>query len=267
MILDNIVEKRLEQLAREKSLISLEELKRKLAERTYERADDRVEDDSDFRLEKVLKSRELTLIAEVKKASPSKGIINDDINHVETAVSYRDAGAGAISVLTEEAFFMGRNSYLMDIVSTVDIPVLRKDFIIDPYQIYHSKYLGASVILLIVAILDVSRLIEYLDLAKSLGLDVIVEVHSEEELKVAIKIGAKIIGINNRNLKTFEVDLETTKRLMEQVPADRLVISESGIKNSEDIKFLKGLGVKGVLIGETLMRSDNIGKAIKELGL
>ena len=263
MILDNIVEKRLEQLAGEKSLISLDELKRRLAESTAQENGA----DKDFLLERTLKSRGLTLIAEVKKASPSKGIISHDFKPVETAVSYKDAGAGAISVLTEEAFFMGRNRYLADIVNAVDIPVLRKDFIIDPYQIYHSKYLGASVILLIVAILDRYRLVEYLKIANGLGLDVIVEVHTEEELALALEAGSRIIGINNRNLKTFEVDLETTKRLMELVPADRLVISESGIKNAEDIKFLKNLGVKGVLIGETLMRSDNIGKAIEELGL
>lgn len=263
MILDNIVQKRLEQLDREKSLINLAELKKRLAERTEES----VGPGRDFLFERVLKSRELTLIAEVKKASPSKGLISHDFNPVEIAVSYRDGGAGAISVLTEEAFFLGKNSYLVDIAKTVNIPILRKDFIVDPYQIYHSKYLGASVVLLIVAILDRNRLVEYLDLAKSLGLDVIVEVHTEEELKVALETGAKIIGINNRNLKTFEVDLNTTKRLMEMVPADRLVISESGIRNAEDIKFLKELGVKGVLIGETLMRSDNIGRAIEGLGL
>lgn len=259
MILEKIVEKRKEQLEREKSLISLEDIM------TFVEA---IRDDSrDFLLEGVLKSNDLTLIAEVKKASPSKGIINAHMNPVETALKYQIGGAGAISVLTEEAYFMGNNKYLSDIAEKVDIPILRKDFIIDPYQIYHSKYLGASIILLIVAILDRNKLEEYLSLANGLGLDVIVEVHTEEELLVAIDIGAKIIGINNRNLKTFEVDLDTTKRLMELVPTNKLVISESGIKTADDVRFLKNLGVKGILIGETLMRSEDIGKAIEGLGL
>ncbi len=263
MILDKIVKKRKEQLIREKSLNSLEEIKRLIE---LNRNDDS-EAGRHFQLESVLKSKDFTLIAEVKKASPSKGIINADMKPVETALKYQAAGAGAISVLTEEEYFMGSNRYLSDIAARVEIPILRKDFIIDSYQIYHSKYLGASIILLIVAILDKEKLIEYLSLADILGLDAIVEVHTEEELMIAIDIGARIIGINNRNLKTFEINLETTKRLMELIPDDKLVISESGIKTAEDVKYLKNLGVKGILIGETLMRSDDIEKAIKGLGL
>lgn len=259
MILNEIIEKRKEQLEREKLLINLEEIKALI--------DANTDDSQKFLLEQVLKSRELTLIAEVKKASPSKGLINAHMNPVETALKYQIGGAGAISVLTEEEYFMGSNRYLSDIAEKVDIPILRKDFIIDPYQIYHSKYLGASIILLIVAILDREKLKEYLSLADSLGLDVIVEVHTEEELMVAIDIGARIIGINNRNLKTFEVDLGTTSRLMELIPTNKLVISESGIKTAEDVMYLKNLGVKGILIGETLMKSKDIGKAIEGLGL
>lgn len=262
MILDKIVEKRHEQLMREKSLITMEEIKEVLdadVTNSYK--------GNDFPLEGILKSNDLTLIAEVKKSSPSQGIINENINPVEIALKYQACGAGAISVLTEEEFFMGNNEYLSDIRAKVDIPILRKDFIIDPYQIYHSRYLGASVILLIVAILDNDRLKEYLMIADSLGLDAIVEVHTEEELFRAIDIGVRIIGINNRNLNTFEVDLKTTKRLMKLIPEDRLVISESGIKTAEDISYLKNLGIKGILIGETLMRSKDICIAIKELGL
>ncbi len=259
MILDKIVEKRKEQLMREKSIISLEEIKSSIeANRDTSR---------DFLLEGILKSRDLVLIAEVKKASPSKGLIKANMNPVETALKYQSGGAGAISVLTEEEYFMGRNSYLSDIGEKVGIPILRKDFIIDPYQIYHSKYLGASIILLIVAILDKDKLKEYMSLADSLGLDVIVEVHTEEELLLAMDIGARIIGINNRDLKTFVVDLKTTKSLMDLIPKNKLVISESGIKTAEDVMYLKNLGVKGILIGETLIRSEDIGKAIKELGL
>lgn len=259
MILDKIVAKRKEQLIREKSLMTLEDIKDFITRNR--------DISKDFLLEGVLKSRELTLIAEVKKASPSKGVINDQINPVETALKYQAGGAGAISVLTEEEFFMGNNEYLRDIAKIVNIPILRKDFIIDPYQIYHSKYLGASIILLIAAILDRDKLREYLLIADSLGLDAIVEVHTKEELMIAIEAEARIIGINNRNLKTFEVDLDTTKSLMELMPEDKFVISESGIKTAEDVKFLKNLGVKGILIGETLMRSTDVGKAIEELGL
>lgn len=259
MILDEIVEKRKEQLEREKSIISLQDIMT-LVEANRDES-------RDFLLEGVMKSNDLTLIAEVKKSSPSKGLISAHMNPVETALKYQIGGAGAISVLTEEEHFMGSNKYLSDIAEKVDIPILRKDFIIDPYQIYHSKYLGASIILLIVAILDKVKLEEYFAIAISLGLDVIVEVHTKEELMVAIDIGARIIGINNRNLKTFEVDLNTTRRLIELIPTDKLVISESGIKTAEDVRYLKNLGVKGILIGETLMRSKDIGKTIEGLGL
>lgn len=259
MILDKIVERRKLQLIKEKSLITIEEIKKVL--------DNNRDIRKDFPLESILKTRDLTLIAEVKKASPSKGIINANINPVEVALKYQASGAGAISVLTEEEFFMGNNTYLSDIAKKVHVPVLRKDFIIDPYQIYHSRYLGASIILLIVAILDRDKLKEYLSIADSLGLDSIVEVHTEEEALTAIEIGARIIGINNRNLNTFEVDLKTTWKLMEQIPKDKLVISESGIKTAEDIVYLKNMGIRGLLIGETLMRSTDIGTAIEELGL
>lgn len=259
MILDKIVERRKLQLIKEKSLITIEEIKKVL--------DNNRDIRKDFPLESILKTRDLTLIAEVKKASPSKGIINANINPVEVALKYQASGAGAISVLTEEEFFMGNNNYLSDIAKKVHVPVLRKDFIIDPYQIYHSRYLGASIILLIVAILDRDKLREYLSIADSLGLDSIVEVHTEEEVLTAIEIGARILGINNRNLNTFEVNLKTTRRLMKHIPKDKLVISESGIKTAEDIVYLKNMGIRGLLIGETLMRSTDIGTAIEELGL
>ena len=206
MILDNIVSKRLEQLEREKSRITLEELKKRLNEEIIGK--------NQFALTKMINSREFTLIAEVKKASPSKGIIRDNFAPAPTAIAYENAGAGAVSVLTEEAFFLGKNGYLIEIANSIKIPILRKDFIIDPYQIYHSRYLGASAILLIVAILDKDRLAEFLQIAKSIGLDAIVEVHTEDELKIALEVGAEIIGINNRNLKTFEEDLTTTEHLM-----------------------------------------------------
>ncbi|MDD2370498.1 MAG: indole-3-glycerol phosphate synthase TrpC [Firmicutes bacterium] len=259
MILDDIVVKRKEQLNREKLVISLDEIKKKI-----EKHGDK---SKDFAFSKILIARGLILIAEVKKGSPSKGIILEDFNPVEIAINYEKAGAGAISVLTEEKYFLGRNEYLEKIRENVNIPILRKDFIIDEYQIYHSKYLGAAVILLIVAILDKKSLTDYLKIAQDLGLDVIVEVHTEDEIKTAIEVGAKIIGINNRNLKTFEVDLKNTQKLLPLIPEGIFVISESGIKTAADIIFLKDLGVSGVLIGETLMRSSDIGRTIEGLGL
>ncbi len=259
MILDEIVEKRKEQLIKEKADISLNEIKNILEKNKNT--------SKNFAFKKILKSKKFTLIAEVKKASPSKGVIIEDFQPVSIAVNYEKAGAGAISVLTEESYFLGSNLYLKEISKNVNIPILRKDFIIDSYQIYHSKYLGASVILLIVAILDRTLLNEYLKIAEELGLDVIVEVHTEEELKLAIEVGAKIIGINNRNLKTFDVDLKTTESLIKFIPEGIFIISESGIKTPEDIMFLKSLGLSGVLIGETLMKSSDISKTIEGLGI
>ncbi len=259
MILDEIVEKRKIQLAKEKSEISLIDIKRAVKkDRNKSR---------DFLFSKILAFEKFTLIAEVKKASPSKGLIVENFQPVEIAQNYEKARASAISVLTEEKYFLGNNLYLKEIYKNVNIPILRKDFVIDSYQIYHSKYLGASIILLIVAILDRNLLSQYLKIAQELGLDVIVEIHTEEELNLALEVGAKIIGINNRNLKTFKVDLITTEKLMKLIPKNKFVISESGIKTPEDIMFLKNLGVNGVLIGETLMKSSNIGETIEGLGL
>lgn len=259
MILDDIVEARRIQLQREKDNQSLEDIKKSL--------EGKLKESRHFSLADKLREGKLTLIAEVKKASPSKGVIKEGLEPLKTALVYQASGAGAISVLTEENFFKGSNRFLEIISSNVDLPVLRKDFIIDPYQIYHSKYLGASVILLITAILKDGELREYLKLAKSLGLEVITEVHTEEELVRALVAGADIIGINNRNLKTFEVSLDNTRKLKALVPPDKLVVSESGIGTRQDIELLKDLGVNGVLIGETLIKSDDIESKIRELGL
>ena len=259
MILDDIVKARRIQLKREQENLSLEDIKKAL--------DEKIKGNRHFSLTSKLQEGKLTLIAEVKKASPSKGVIKEGLEPLKTAIIYQNDGAGAISVLTEENFFQGSNRFLEIISGNVDLPVLRKDFIIDPYQIYHSKYLGASVILLIAAILDDRQLKEYLEVAKSLGLEVITEVHTEEELVRAIAAGADIIGINNRNLKTFEVSLDNTRKLKALVPPDKLVVSESGIGTRQDIELLKDMGINGVLIGETLIKSDDIESKIRELGL
>lgn len=257
MILDDILEKRRIQLDRE--------MKDRPLGTLMEEAQGR--GGTPFPLEKVLRERDFSLIAEVKKASPSKGLISKDFQPLPTALAYEDAGAVAISVLTEEHYFQGKNRYLEEIAARVRVPVLRKDFVMDPYQIWHAKALGASVVLLIAAILSDGELRDFRGLADRLGMDAILEVHTEEELERGIRSGARIIGINNRDLRTFQVDLHRTVDLMKKVPEGLLVISESGLQTKADIDLLRKAGVRGVLIGETLMRSGDVAKAIRELGL
>ena len=209
-----------------------------------------------FAFEKALKGNP-AFICEVKKASPSKGIIAEDFPYVEIARDYEKAGAEAISVLTEPEYFKGDNQYLTEISNTVHIPVLRKDFTVDEYQIYEAKLIGADAVLLICAILDTETLRKYLALSNELGLSALVEAHTEKELFSAVAAGARVIGVNNRNLQTFEVDLNLSIRLRNIVPRDILFVAESGIKTPQDIEKLREAGVDAVLIGETLMRSEN----------
>jgi len=215
------------------------------------------------------KPKSLGLIAEIKQASPSKGIIAPDFRPVEQALAYAQAEVQAISVLTEEDFFLGSDEHLQAIHAAVPQPILRKDFTIDPYQIYEARLLGASAILLIVAILSDSQLREFISLAQSLGLDVLVEVHTLEELMRAIDCGAQIIGINNRDLKTFHVDLGVTERLAGIIPNDRTVISESGIVTARDMARVYRAGAHAVLVGETLMRAggspESVAATIRQL--
>ncbi|MFH1674643.1 MAG: indole-3-glycerol phosphate synthase TrpC [Pseudomonadota bacterium] len=207
----------------------------------------------------------ISLIAEIKKASPSAGIIRDDFNPMKIAQTYEKEGADAISVLTDEEFFQGSLVTLSLVNETFSLPLLRKDFIIDPYQIYEARAFGADAILLIVSLLSPDRLISYLGIAQELGLSALVEVHTEEELHIAIDAGAEIIGINNRNLKTFEVDIENTLRLLPDVPKDVICVSESGIRDADDIDRLRRAGVDAVLIGTAFMKSSDIGNKIREL--
>ena len=209
-----------------------------------------------------LQKEGLSIIGEVKKASPSKGLIKENFDPLELAIEYKNC-VDAVSVLTEEDFFLGDPKYLKKIASEVEIPLLRKDFIIDEVQIYVAKILGASAVLLIVAILDEKTLKKFIEIAKSLGLDTLIEVHTKKEVEIALRIGAKIIGINNRDLKTFEVDLNTTIELSKLIPKDKIIVSESGIKDELDIKKLKKAKIDGVLIGEVFMRCDDI-KALAE---
>ena len=210
----------------------------------------------------------IQLIAEVKKASPSRGIIRPDFNPVEIAQTYASNGASAISVLTETRYFQGSLNHLKDISNALGSkrpPLLRKDFITDPYQVYESRAYGADSLLLIVAILSLQKLKELLGLSHELGMSCLVEVHNEAELEIALRSRARIIGINNRNLKTFTVDLTTTERLRPLIPKDKIVVSESGIKNRHDIEKLKQWGVDAVLIGESLMSAPDIAAKMKEL--
>lgn len=207
----------------------------------------------------------VSLIAEVKKASPSKGIIREDFDPVKIARIYEESYASAISVLTDKAFFQGDIEYLTRVREAVNIPVLRKDFVIDEFQIYETRVYGADALLLIAAILDKTQLAEYQHLASELGLESLMEVHTEKEIEKALDSDAKIIGINNRDLSTFDTDINTTRRLIKLIPDNKIVVSESGISTRDDILALKDQGVDAVLIGETLMKSDDIGKKIREL--
>lgn len=207
------------------------------------------------------------LIAEVKKASPSRGIIRHDFKPAGIAEIYVKSGAAAISVLTETKYFGGSLSYLKEIKQslTTPVPLLRKDFIIDPYQVYESRAHGADSLLLIVSVLSKAQLVELLTLSHELGMHCLVEVHNETELNTAIESGARIIGVNNRDLLTFETDLSTTERLRPLIPHGRLVVSESGIKSHRDIERLRELKVNAVLVGEALMSAPDIAAKIKEL--
>lgn len=207
----------------------------------------------------------LSIIGEIKKASPSKGLIREDFRPVDIAKEYEQA-VDAISVLTEEDFFLGHEMYLRDVSAEVSLPTLYKDFVINPNQIYHAKSIGASCVLLIVAILTDRQLSDYITIAESIGMDALVETHTKQEIKRAVAADAKIIGINNRNLKTFHTDIKTTLKLRKYVPKDRVVISESGIFTPEDIKVLKKANINGVLVGESFMRGDitTMAKSFKE---
>ncbi len=257
MILDNIVEKKRERLKAEIQQMTLEGWKQKLKGPGLHRP-------LDF-AGALKREGELSIIAEIKKASPSAGIITEDFDPVSIAREYMRSEVQAISVLTEKDYFLGEDDYLVKVRQTVPLPVLRKDFIIDLWQVYQARCLGADAILLIVALLNDEMLNKMMIVANITGMQCLVEVHDEIELEKALNAGAKIIGINNRNLKTMEVDLSTTERLINRIPRDRVVVSESGIKTTEDMSYIKNAGADAVLIGESLMRATSIQEKIKEL--
>lgn len=212
-----------------------------------------------------IRSGRNAVIAEIKKASPSKGIIRDNFEPVSIAQSYEAAGATCLSVLTDGKFFKGSDQYLIEARAAVSMPVLRKDFIVDSYQVHEARYIGADCILLIVSILNKNSLKQFSDLAISLGMDVLVEVHDEDELALALEISPTLLGINNRNLRTFEVDLKVTLALLEKVPDDALVITESGIHTHRDVELMNENGVNGFLVGESFMREADPGARLKVL--
>lgn len=207
----------------------------------------------------------LSLIAEIKKASPSAGLIREDFDLEKIAISYEQNGAAAISVLTETKYFQGSLDHLRRVREVVSLPLLRKDFIIDEYQVYESKVCHADAILLIAAILEQSEMVALLQLAHRLGMEALVEVHNRSELERALAAGANIIGINNRNLRTLKVDLRTSLELAPLVPPGRIVVAESGIHSREDVVELEKLGINAILVGECLMKSKDVGAKIKEL--
>lgn len=216
-------------------------------------------------LRRTIASGDAGVIAEVKKASPSKGVIRPDFNPAEIAVSYEFGGASCLSVLTDEDFFQGADAYLQQAREACTLPVLRKDFTIDPYQVYEARVLGADCILLIVAALDDQQLVSLAELAMQLGMDVLVEVHDIDELERALQVPAPLLGINNRNLRTFEVSLQTTLEMKQAVPRDRILVTESGIVTPDDVATLRGQGVHAFLVGETFMRAAEPGEALRQL--
>lgn len=219
----------------------------------------------DLRFEKALAKPGLSFICECKKASPSKGLIAPDFPYLQIAREYEATGADAISVLTEPKWFLGSDNYLKEISSAVFTPCLRKDFTVDDYMIYEAKLLGASAVLLICAILDDAQLREYLAICEDLGLSALVEAHDDAEVDRALAAGARILGVNNRNLKTFTVDTENSRRLRTRIPQDVLFVSESGVKTAEDVAGLAAIGADAVLIGETLMRAPDKTAKLREL--
>lgn len=245
-ILEEIAAKTRERVAEEKNKVSLEEMKQQAESLNTETC---------FPFENAIKEGSISFICEVKKASPSKGLIAGDFPYVEIAKEYEKGGASAISVLTEPYWFMGSNEYLKEIRAAVDIPIIRKDFTVDEYMIYEAKVIGADAVLLICAILDDDSLKKYMQTADKLGLSALVETHDEEEVNRAVKAGARLIGVNNRDLRNFTVDINNSLRLRNLVPDNITFVSESGIKGEKEIRELAQGKVDGVLIGETMMRA------------
>lgn len=257
MILDALAESARKRVAEAAKWRSLEEIRRQALSLPPKAAP--------FAFERVLRGKWLSFICEVKKASPSKGVIAPDFPYLAIAQEYERAGASAISVLTEPEYFKGRDSYLTEIRQAVSLPLLRKDFTVHEYQLYEARLMGVDAVLLIAALLDTDTLRRYIGICNRLGLSALVEAHDAQEVHSALAAGARVVGVNNRDLRTFEVDLNTCLRLRDRVPASIPFVAESGIRTPEDIEQLRGAGVNAVLIGETLMRSPDKKAALDTL--
>jgi indole-3-glycerol phosphate synthase len=258
MILSEIIKEKRREIDNSKSKISQEKLISNIKGLSPHRR-------YNFFKNSISKPDRIHLIAEVKKASPSAGVIRKDFDPVKIASIYETKGASAISVLTDKRFFEGELSHLVNIKKNLSLPILRKDFIIDEYQIYESIFAGADAALLITGLLSDEELKRFVKIGRQYQIDFLVEVHSEEDVEKAIDAKCEIIGINNRDLHTFKVDIKTTQRLLKIIPEGKITVSESGIRTREDILYLKSLGINAVLIGEVFMRSEDIGKRVQEL--
>ena len=257
-ILEKILRRKREEIAERSNTVSIEELKMQAAKAAPVRG-------FIASIEQRIVDNKAAVIAEIKKASPSKGVLRENFDPAAIASSYDKHGAACISVLTDKDFFQGGEDYLQQARAACSIPVIRKDFIIDPYQVYEARAINADCILLIVAALNDAALQELLDLAHALGMDVLMEVHDEEELQRALKTGARLIGINNRNLRTFDTSLSTTIDMLDKIPEDRIVVTESGIHTPDDVKLMRDNNVHTFLVGEAFMKADEPGSKLAEL--
>lgn len=257
-ILKKIIQRKAEEVAARAGQLSLNQLRASLAEAEPTRG-------FVTAIESKMLADEAAVIAEIKKASPSKGVLREDFRPAEIAASYERGGAACLSVLTDVDFFQGSDDYLKQARAACDLPVLRKDFVIDPYQVYEARAIGADCILLIVACLSDAQLSELSGLAKDLGLDVLVEVHDAQELERALPLDTRLLGINNRNLRTFEVSLQTTLDLLQNIPENRIVVTESGIHTPSDVALMQRHDVHAFLVGEAFMRAEDPGERLAEL--
>ncbi len=255
-ILEQLAEHARERVERAKKTVSADEIKNKAMSMPK----------GDFGFERALRKDGIAFICECKKASPSKGLIAPEFPYLDIAKEYEAAGADCISVLTEPKWFLGSDDYLREIASAVSIPCLRKDFTVDEYMIYEAKLLGASAVLLICSILGEEQVRKYIEICDVLGLSALVEAHDGGEIRTAVNAGARIIGVNNRNLNDFSVDTDNSRRLRELIPKEILFVSESGVKTAEDVEMLRKIGADAVLIGETLMRAADKKAKLAELG-
>jgi len=257
-ILDTIIATKFEEIKEAQKIKSLDQLKDEVKSASQTRGFVKA-------IETQLKKNKAAVIAEIKKASPSKGVIRENFNPKEIAISYEKGGATCLSVLTDQKYFQGHADYLKEARAACSLPVLRKDFMVDPYQIYEARAMGADCILLIVAALPLDLMQELEEITHSLGMNVLVEVHSQEELNLALQLKTKLLGINNRNLKTFDVSLQTTFELIKNISSDKIIVTESGIFTSSDVKLMQDHDVHTFLIGEAFMRESDPGHSLKTL--